>query len=98
MVVVVDGQAKSIEVKTRQFVASPGEISRWPVDMGTKSAADFFLFVELDLRSPTPTFYLLTNAKARETHKDYAGGGNCAPGKVRQMSRTNDFSILHSIG
>jgi hypothetical protein len=93
-IVIVGGAAKSIEVKTRQFLNRPSEISRWPVEMNAKGDADFFLFIELDLRTLTPTFYLLTNSQARETHKEYKGGGNCTPPHVRRLARANDFSAL----
>ncbi len=96
VIVVVEGQPKSIEVKTRQFVNHPGEITRWPVDLKTKGDADFFIFIELDLQSFTPTFYLLTNAQARTTHKDYASGGNCIPAHVRRIVQPNDLSGLAS--
>ncbi len=95
MVVVFD-RPKSIEVKTRQFVHRAEEITRWPVDMETKGDADFFLFIELDLHSISPTFYLLTNVQARETHKDYAGSGNCIPAHVRRLVSANDFSALNA--
>src|SRR3546814_6093766 len=88
--VIITGQPKSIEVKTRQFVKRPTEITRWPVDIKAKGDADFFIFVEMDLRTLSPTFYLLTNAQARETHKDYIGGGNCAPPPVRKLVNAND--------
>lgn len=94
IMVVVAGQPKSIEVKTRQFIERPGEISRWPVDLNAKGDADFFIFIELDLRSMAPTFYLLTNAQARETHKNYPSGGNCVPAHVRRMVSPNDFTPL----
>lgn len=73
LIVIVNGKAKSIEVKTRQFLDRPTEITRWPVYLGTKGEADFFLFVELDLRTITPTFFLLSNAQARETHRVSSG-------------------------
>lgn len=95
VIVVVDGRAISIEVKTRQFLNRPSEITRWPVDMETKGGADFFLFIELDLRTLSPTFYLLTNLQAREAHKDYVGGGNCTPPHVRRLASPNDFSALN---
>lgn len=95
VIVVIDGQAKSIEVKTRQFRASPTkEITRWPVTMNVKGDADFFIFIELDLRTLAPMFYVLTNAQARATHKDYAGSGNCVPSHVRRLITPNDFSAL----
>lgn len=94
IIVVVGSEARSIEVKTRQFLLRPSEITRWPVDMDTKRNADFFLFIELDLRTLSPTFYLLTNRQAQETHKNYAGGGNCTPSHVRRLTRPNDFSAL----
>ena len=94
IMVVVAGEAKSIEVKTRQFFQRPSEITRWPMDMKTKGGADFFVFIELDLRTFSPTFYLLTNSQARETFKDYAGGGNCTPPHVRRLVVANDFSAL----
>lgn len=94
VIVVVAAQPKSIEVKTRQFVDRAAEITRWPVDMETKGDADFFIFIELDLRSLSPNFYLLTNAQARETHKNYMGSGNCVPGHVRRLVGANDFSAL----
>lgn len=97
VIVVIEGRAMSIEVKTRQFLHRPSEITRWPVDMDAKGDANFFLFIELDLRSLSPTFYLLTNAQARETHKDYAGGGNCTPPHVRRLANANDFSALSAI-
>lgn len=96
VMVVVGGSAKSIEVKTRQFLNRASEISRWPVDMQAKGDVDYFLFVELDLRSLSPTFYLLTNSQARESYKDYVGGGSCAPPHVRRLAVANDFSALAS--
>ena len=94
VMVIVEGQARSIEVKTRQFVSRASEITRWPVDMAAKGDADFFIFIELDLRTLSPTFYLLTNSQARETHKNYAGGGNCTPPHVRRIVNANDFTAL----
>jgi hypothetical protein len=93
-IVVVDGEAKSIEVKTRQFLNRASEITRWPVDMEAKGAADFFLFIELDLKTLSPTFYLLTNSQARQTFRNYIGGGNCYPPHVRKLIVANDFSAL----
>lgn len=93
--VVVDGRPRSIEVKTRQFLRSAAtEITRWPVDMETKGDADFFIFIELDLRTMAPTFYVLTNAQAPAIFRDYIGGGNCYPGEVRKLIKPNDFSTL----
>jgi hypothetical protein len=60
-----------------------------------QGSADFFLFIELDLRSLSPTFYLLTNKQARETYS-VSGGGNRIPSKVRLMAEPNDFSALGS--
>ncbi len=94
LIVIVNGQPKSIEVKTRQFYERPTEITRWPVDLGTKGDADYFLFVELDLRTITPTFYLLSNAQARETNRISSGMGNCYPAHVRRLIAPNDFSSL----
>lgn len=94
VMVVVSGQPRSIEVKTRQFLRLPSEITRWPVDMDAKGDADFFVFIELDLRTLSPTFYLLTNGQAKETFRDYNGGGNCYPPAVRALVRPNDFSAL----
>lgn len=94
LMAVVDGTARSIEVKTRQFLERATEISRWPVDMGTKGDADFFLFVELDLRTLSPTFYLLTNEQARATHRVSKGLGNCYPSHVRKVALANDFTPL----
>ena len=96
LIVVVNDQAKSIEIKTRQFANRPTEITRWPVNMKTKGDADYFIFIELDLGSLMPTFYLLTNAQAHETHRDYQSGGNCYPGHVRQLVKANDFSVLQA--
>lgn len=96
LIVLVDGCARSVEVKTRQFKSRPSEISRWPVDMDTKGDADFFIFIELDLQALAPTFYLLTNLQARETYKPYPGGGNCTPPHVRRIVAPNDFSALHN--
>ena len=93
-IVTLDTRAYSIEVKTRQYLARPTEISRWPVEMKTKSEADFFVFVELNLQTLCPTFYLLSNSQAHEAHKNYKGGGSCTPSKVRQMVKPNDFSAL----
>lgn len=96
VMVIVSGQAKSIEVKTRQFVSRPEEITRWPVDMATKGDADYFIFIELDLRTLSPTFYVLTNVQARQTHRDYTGSGNCIPAHVRQIVKPNDFTPLNA--
>lgn len=94
VMVVVSGKIRSIEVKTRQFLRRREEITRWPVDMAKKGDANFFLFIEIDLQSMSPTFYLLTNEQARETYKDYAGSGNCIPAHVRRLVKANDFSAL----
>ena len=93
VVVTADGP-QSIEVKTRQYTNNPSEISRWPVDMKTKADADFFLFVELNLRSLEPTFYLLNGDQAKAAHKDYSGTGNCLPREVRSSVAENDFSAI----
>ena len=93
-IAVVGGRSLSIEVKTRQFVDRPSEITRWPVDMATKGDADFFLFIELHVRTLHPTFYLLSNPQARAAHKDYAGSGNCVPSEVRRLVAADDFSLL----
>lgn len=95
LIAIVDGEAKSIEVKTRQFLHQPPEITRWPVDLGSKGDADFFLFVELNVDTITPTFYLLTNEQARKTNKSFGKGqGNCYPAQVRLIAKRNDFSAL----
>lgn len=94
IIVVINGRARSIEVKTRQFIRRPTEITRWPVNMNTKGDADYFIFIELDLNTLSPTFYLLTNEQARETFRDYQGGGNCYPADVRKLITPNDFSAL----
>lgn len=98
IVVVINGQAKSIEVKARQFVHRASEITRWPVNMDTKGDADFFIFVELDLRDMSPTFYVLSNAQAREAYKVYGGQGSCMPPHVRKLAAANDFSVFSDIG
>ncbi|TBA18774.1 hypothetical protein [Rhizobium ruizarguesonis] len=64
------------------------------MNMTTKGDADFFIFSELDLRTLRPTFYVLTNAQARATFRDYIGGGNCYPPEVRLLITPNDFSAL----
>ena len=94
IVVVLGGQAKSIEVKTRQFRQRESEIQRWPVMMDTKGDADFFIFVALDIRNMSPTFYILTNEQARQTHKEYSGSGSCLPSHVRRLAKPNDFSLI----
>lgn len=94
IIVVSPEGSKSIEVKTRQYIDSPTEISRWPVDMNTKANADYFLFIELNLRTFEPTFYLLNNDQTKAAHKDYSGSGNCIPKQVRTLVQANDFSAL----
>lgn len=94
LIVIVNGEPKSIEVKPRQFFERRTEISRWPVDLDRKGDADFFLFVELDLRTITPTFYLLSNAQARQTNRTSSGAGNCYPAHVRKLVTPNEFSAL----
>lgn len=97
LIVVINGEAKSIEVKTRQFLKSPQEITRWPVDLGAKGDADFFVFIELDLKSISPTFYLLSGDQVRQITTNFAKGqGNCYPAKVRKLAEKNDFSPLTS--
>lgn len=81
VIVVVAGQRKSNRGEDAAIVDRIAEITRWPVDMETKGDADFFIFIELDLRSLSPAF-LLTNAQARETHKNYMGSGNRVPAHV----------------
>ena len=95
LIVVTEQGAKSVEVKTRQFLRRPTEITRWPVDMRTKGDADYFMFIELDLETFKPTFYLLTNGQAKATFRDYAGGGNCFPADVRKMVQPDDFGSLN---
>ena len=97
LIAMVDGKAKSIEVKTRQFLVKPSEITRWPVNLETKGDADFFLFVELDLKTISPTFYLLTCEQAKKINKSSGKGqGNCNPVQVRLIAKRNDFSLLLS--
>ena len=96
LMVVVGNRPKSVEVKTRQFLERPTEISRWPVNMNTKSDADFFVLVEIDLKTLTPTFYVLSNAKAKEAFKNYKGGPSFKPSLVRKISEPNDFSAIAS--
>lgn len=95
LMVVVDGKALSVEVKTRQHVDRPATVGRWPVNMKTKGDADLFLFVELNIASMTPTFYLLTNAQAQACHSE-TSGGNCIPAKVRATVAANDFRALET--
>ncbi|MBY5590917.1 hypothetical protein HFO49_26100 [Rhizobium leguminosarum] len=78
----------------RQYERRPSEITRWPMDMETKGDADFFMFIELDFRTVSPTFYLLTNEQACKNFRDYKGGGNCYPPEVSKMVTANDFSAL----
>ena len=94
LMVVLEGRTVSIEVKTRQFLARATEITRWPVNMETKGDADFFLFVELDLRTILPTFYLLNNVQAHAIHRNDRSGGNCPPAQVRLQVVPNDFAAL----
>jgi hypothetical protein len=96
VVVILPDGAKSIEVKTRQFVHRESEITRWPVDMKTKGDADFFMFIALDIRTMSPTFYVLTNAHAREAYKEYSGLGTCSPPTVRRLAHANDFSLFEA--
>ncbi len=85
---------KTVEVKTRQYIDRPSEISRWPVNMNTKADADFILFVALSLRTFEPTFYLLNNAQAKDAYRENKHGGNCLPSKVRASVNANDFSAI----
>ncbi len=62
--------------------------------MGTKGDADYFLFVEIDLRTISPTFYLLNNEQARYIYREDASGGNCPPSKVRLEAVPNDFNAF----
>ncbi len=64
--------------------------------MNTKSDADFFVLVEIDLKTLTPTFYVLSNAKAKEAFKNYKGGPSIKPSLVRKISEPNDFSAIAS--
>ena len=97
LMVIVGNLPKSIEVKTRQYVKKPTEISRWPVDLKTKGEADYFLFVELNITTMQPTFYLLTNQQAVSTHHVSQGLGNCYPTQVRKLACANDFSPLLAV-
>ena len=94
LITVIGGKAFSIEVKTRQFVKSASEITRWPVNMETKHGADFFLFVEIDLRTLTPTFRLLDGGQARSTHRGTGTSARCVPSLVKDVAQENDFSAL----
>ena len=97
LMVVVDHGTFSIEVKTRQYINSESEISRWPVLMKTKGDADLFLFVALNITTMSPTFYLLTNAQARSCHRSdptRLKSGNCLPSAVRTIGTANDFRAL----
>lgn len=97
LMVVRDGRPLSVEVKTRQYIKSESEISRWPVLMATKGNADFFLFVALNISTMSPTFYLLTNEQARVCHRSDPNrerSGNCLPSAVRAVVAANDFGAL----
>ena len=62
---------------------------------GLEGDADFLLFVELNLKTMSPTYYLLSNEEAQQTyHIDSAGMGNCYPSKVRKHVLANDFTHL----
>lgn len=94
LIVVTPEGPKSVEVKTRQYIDRTSEISRWPVDMNTKGDADYFLFIEVSLRSLSANFYLLDNVQAKAVHVEYGSGGNCVPSKVREIVTVNSFSAL----
>ncbi len=95
LMVVVNGMAKSVEVKTRQFGDNSKRVTKWNVNMSTKSDADFFLFVELELSSLTPTFYFLSNEQAKAIHKvDRQGTGSISIKDVRASVSPNDFSPI----
>jgi len=97
LMVVVNGRALSVEVKTRQYIERETEITRWPVLMKTKGDADLFLFVALNITNMSPTFYLLTNEQARECHRSDPNrerSGNCLPSAVRATVASNDFGVL----
>ncbi|WP_405403845.1 hypothetical protein [Paracoccus sp. Ld10] len=98
LLAVLNGLAHSIEVKTRQFLERRSGIPRWPIDMPTKGDADVFLFVELDLRTLSPTFYLLTNEQARATHRLSKRLGNCYPSHVCKTAAADDFLPLLDAG
>ncbi|QCJ00531.1 hypothetical protein [Agrobacterium larrymoorei] len=42
----------------------------------------------------TLPIFMLTNPPARETHKDYIGGGNYYPPAVRKIVKPNDFAVF----
>lgn len=63
--------------------------------MNTKGGADFFLFIELEIKTLSPTFYFLTNKQARRTYS-VASGGNCVPSKVSLTTEADNFSALGS--
>lgn len=91
LIALVDGMARSIEVKIRQFLDRPTEISRWPVDMATKGDEDFFLCVELDLRTLSTTFYLLANDQAGARHRVSKGKGPAIRRTSARQSRDTDW-------
>lgn len=98
LIVVVNGHALSVEVKTRQYIERESEITRWPVLLKTKGEADLFLFVALNITTMCPTFYLLTNEQARMCHRsdpNRARSGNCLPSAVRDAVDANDFGALN---
>ena len=101
LMVVIDDSAKSIEVKTRQFRSDTDTaVTRWPVNMQTKGDADYFLFVELQVSTMVPKFYLLCNTEARKLHKTYVSKnsgkvtGTISISSVRQNIEPNDFGKL----
>jgi hypothetical protein len=97
LMIVVNGRALSVEVKTRQFIDRETEITRWPVLMATKGDADLFLFVALNITTMQPVFYLLTNEQARACHRSDPNrerSGNCLPSAVRATVEANDFGAL----
>ena len=97
LIVAINAAPLSVEMKTRQFLKRPTEITRWPVNMETKGDADAFVFIELDLKTFTPTFYALTNAQAKGVFRDYKGGENCYPPDVRQLFEANNFDALEEL-
>lgn len=98
LIVLIEGTPLSIEVKTRQYIIKPSEITRWPVLMSKKGDADLFLFVELNITNMAPSFYLLTNEQARSCHRSdetRPRSGNCLPSAVRATAVVNDFGALY---
>lgn len=82
-------------VQTQQWSGHIAEVSLWRQLQGYQGVADWYLFIEIELNSMTPSFRCLSAADVQEiTQFDEHGNAVCCAWKVREVANENCFSQM----